>query len=71
MTSALSSVTFGIARVVLVLAVLVVVVGVVALLVARYLARTRRARQGVFLGVSCTGLVFVAFLTWTWLQTVR
>jgi hypothetical protein len=71
MTSALSSVAFGVARVVVVTAVLLVVVGVIALVIARQLARTRRARQGVFLGVSCTGLVFVAFLTWTWLQSVH
>jgi hypothetical protein len=71
MTSAFSSAAFGVARVVLVAAVLVLVVGVVAVVVARHLARTRRARQGVFLGVSCTGLVFVAFLTWTWLQAMR
>ena len=67
MTSALSSVAFGVARVVIVTLVLIVIVAVVA----RYLARTKRARQGVFLGVSCTGLVFVAFLAWSWLSAVR
>jgi hypothetical protein len=71
MTSAVSSVAFGVARVVIVTLVLIVIVAVVALVVARYLARTKRARQGVFLGVSCTGLVFVAFLAWSWLSAVR
>ena len=70
-SGALSSLGLGIARVVLVAAVLVVVVGLIALVVARYIARTRRARQGVFLGLSGTGLIFVAFLTWTWLRSVH
>jgi hypothetical protein len=70
-TGALSSLGFGIARLVLVIVVLVVLVAVIALVVARYAAKTRRVRQGVFLGVSGTGLIFVFFLTWTWLQSVH
>jgi hypothetical protein len=66
----LSSVTFGVLRAVAVITVLVIVVGVIALVVARQLAHTRRARQGVFLGLSGTGLIFVAFVTWTWLQSI-
>lgn len=71
MTSSLSSLGLGLARVVLVAVVLTIVVGIMSLVLARYLASTRRGRQGVFLGVSGTGLVFVAFLTWTWLQSVH
>lgn len=72
MTSgALSGAAFGVARVLLLVAVLVVIVGVIAFVLARRLARTRRARQGVFLGLSGTGLLFVMFVTWTWLQSMR
>jgi hypothetical protein len=67
----LSSVGFGVIRVVAVIAVLVLVMSVIAVIVTRHVAHTRRARQGVFLGLSGTGLIFVAFVAWTWLQSIR
>lgn len=68
---ALASMTFGVVRAVAVVMVLVILVGLIALFLARRLARTRKARQGLFLGLSGTGLIFVAFVAWTWLQSMR
>ncbi|HEY1327065.1 MAG TPA: hypothetical protein VGI14_09010 [Casimicrobiaceae bacterium] len=70
-SGALSTLTFGVVRAAVVVAVLILIVGVVALVVARRVATTRRVQQGIFLGISGTGLIFVAFLAWTWLQSAR
>lgn len=67
--TALAATTHGIVRAVLVLAVLIALAGVVAYFVADKLGRTRRLRQGIFIGVASTGLVFAATVAWAVLRS--
>jgi hypothetical protein len=66
---ALTAATHGFLRAMLVLAVLIALAAIVAYFVADKLGRTPRARQGIFIGVASTGLVFAAMVAWTVLRS--
>jgi len=67
--SVLATTTHGLLRAVLALAVLIALAGIVAYFVADKLGRTPRARQGIFIGVASTGVIFAATVAWAVLRS--
>ena len=68
-STALAATTHGIVRAVLVLAVLIALTSLVAYFVADKLGRTPGLRQGIFLGIGSTGLIFAASVAWALLRS--
>jgi hypothetical protein len=67
--TAITAATHGLLRAVLVLAVLIALVAIVAYFIADKLGRTPRARQGIFIGIASTGLIFAATVAWAVLRS--